>query len=226
MTQIRGLPGVGWLIRRVRDDRRLGRRGGRRWSDHEPKRGWMPALALALFVALADWGTKAAVAAAVPLGGFRELVPGQVALWHVRNRAMVLGLYGDLPLPARQAIAALAAIAAVVLISEILGRGHRLPRGQRGWVWAFVGLSLGGMLGNLGERLLHWGVTDFLSFRYGDLWLPPGNLADLALISAIPLCFVVMALELRARAQRSGRADGRAQQQPAAAADPDLLANS
>ena len=82
------------------------------------------------------------------------------------------------------------------------GRAHRLPSHHRRWAWLFVGLVLGGMMGNLGERLIHWGVTDYLSLRWGDFWLPPGNVADMALFLSIPLAIPVIVFELMGRARR------------------------
>lgn len=194
------------IFRRLLGERRLDRREGaapgRREADHAPLYGWRPSLLIALAVALADWATKAVVAASVPLGGFQEVIEGRVAFWHVRNPAMILGLWENLPLDGRKAIAAVAAVVAFVVLLEVVGRAHRLPRAHRRWAWLFVGLVFGGMLGNLGERAVHWGVTDFLSFRWGDYWLPPGNLADLALFLSIPLAVPVIVFELRGRARR------------------------
>jgi signal peptidase II len=191
------------LGRRLRGERRGARPGGRRRSDHEPNRGWIPALLIALTVAGLDWTTKWLVAISVPLGDIVEVVDGRVALWHVRNDAMILGLYSSLPIESRQVIAALAGMLGVVLLFEVIGRGHRLPARHRPWVWLFVGLAFGGMLGNLGERAVHWGVTDFLSFRYGEIWLPPGNVADLALFASMPVAALVIWFELAARARRA-----------------------
>lgn len=176
---------------------------GRRASDREPVRGWRPALAVALAIALLDWGTKAAVAASVELEGFREVIAGRVAFWHVRNEAMILGLYGDLSLGTRKAIAIVAAGVAVLVILQIIGRGHRLPGAQRTYASVFVGVVLGGMLGNLGERVIHWGVTDFLSFYWAPYWLPPGNVADIALFLSIPMAVPVIVFEMMGRARRA-----------------------
>lgn len=192
------------LMKRSRGERRVEFRGGRRETDREPKCGWIAAATIALGVAAVDWTTKAFVAASVPLGGFEPLWSDRVALWHVRNDAMILGLYGSFPLGVRKVIALLCTLVAIVVLFEVVGRGHRLPRRHRPWMWLFTGLAFGGMLGNLGERAVHWGVTDYLSFRWGDFWLPPGNLADLALFAAIPLAFVVMGFEMKARARREG----------------------
>lgn len=190
------------LFRRLQGERRADRTGGRRTSDFEPNRGWRAVLALALAVALVDWGVKAAIAAAVPLGGFREVWQGRVALWHVRNEAMMLGLWDGFPIEVRQGIALVASVAAFFVLFQVVGRMHRLRGGEKVVAWAFAGLAFGGMLGNLGERALHWGVTDYLSFAWGDLWLPPGNVADVALFVAIPLAVPVILFELRGRARR------------------------
>lgn len=199
------------LFRRLQGERRADRTGGRRTSDFEPNQGWRAVLALTLAVTVTDWIVKAAVAATVPLEGFREVWQGRVALWHVRNEAMMLGLWDAYPLPVRQGIALFASVLAFFVLFQVVGRMHRLRGGERVVAWAFAGLAFGGMLGNLGERAVHWGVTDYLSFAWGDLWLPPGNVADVALFVAIPLAVPVILFELRGRARRgTGAAAGRA----------------
>lgn len=178
---------------------------GRRSTDRERLRGWIPSAVLALSVAFLDWGVKWWVAQTLPLGSHEVVLGGRVALWHVRNDAMILGLYGDLPLESRQAIAAMAAVLGTVLLLEVLVRGHRLPRSKRPWAWTFVGLAAGGMLGNLGERAVHWGVTDYLSLRWNHLWLPPGNIADIAIFLSVPVAALVIVFELQARMRRADR---------------------
>lgn len=186
--------------------RRAGRRAdaapGRRASDYEPVRGWRLALRVAAGIALLDWATKAAIAWTLPVGAFREVIPGRVAFWHVRNEAMILGLYDNLALGTRKSIALVAALIAGLVILQIIGRGHRLPGAQRTYASVFVGTVLGGMVGNLGERVVHWGVTDYLSFHWAPYWLPPGNVADIALFLAIPMAVPVIVFELIGRARR------------------------
>jgi len=65
---------------------------GRRQTDREPVNGWFPTLAVGIGVALLDWVSKALVAALLPDDHFVELVPGWLAVWHVRNPAMILGV--------------------------------------------------------------------------------------------------------------------------------------
>lgn len=206
--------------RRLRGERRNTRGGGRRRSDREPNRGWIPALLIALGIAGLDWTTKWLIRLTIPVGEMVEVLDGRVALWHIRNDAMILGLYSSLPLESRQVIAALSGFLGVVLLFEVVSRGHRLPPRRRPWVWLFVGCAFGGMLGNLGERAVHWGVTDFLSFRWGELWLPPGNVADLALFLSIPVAAVVIVFELSARANRASRRGEASSGTTAGVADP------
>ncbi len=197
------------IVLRLMGERRTvhrpGASRGRRASDQQPMHGWRPAFILACAVALVDWATKFAIASTIPLEGFREVVPGRVAFWHVRNPYMILGLWDNLPLAGRKVLAVVAALLAVLVLVQIVGRAHRLARNHQRWAWLFVGLICGGMVGNLGERVIHWGVTDYLSFRWGEYWLPPGNVADIALFAAIPLAIPVIVFELMGRARR-GRA--------------------
>jgi lipoprotein signal peptidase len=193
------------LLAQRRTDHRPGAAPGRRAADYEPIRGWRPSLIIALGIALLDWGIKAAIIASMPIGHFRPVIDGAVALWHVRNPAMILGLWANFPLGGRKVLAAVAAVLGLLVLLQIVGRAHRLPGNQRRWAWVFVGFVLGGMMGNLGERLIHWGVTDYLSIRYGDYWLPPGNVADIALFLSIPLAIPVIVFEMMGRARR-GRA--------------------
>lgn len=175
---------------------------GRRAADYEPIYGWRPALFIALGIALLDWIVKFAITSSMPIGDFREVIDDRVALWHVRNPAMILGLWENFPLEFRKLLAIIAAIVGVLVLLQIVGRAHRLPPHHRRWAWLFVGMVMGGMLGNLGERAIHWGVTDYLSLRYGAYWLPPGNVADIALFLSIPLAIPVIVFELMGRARR------------------------
>lgn len=174
----------------------------RRRTDHEPMHGWTPALLLVAAIALLDWATKGIIAALMQRGSFVEVWEGRLAFWHVKNDEMVLGLWGNLPLEARQVIAFVGASLAVVILFGVVTRGHRLLPRHRPWAWAFTGLAFGGMLGNLGERLLFWHVTDFLSIHYHGLWLPPGNIADLAILLSFPLALGVIVFEFQARSLR------------------------
>lgn len=188
--------------RQLLGERRAHRTGGRRRTDFEPNQGWAPVLALAIPIALLDWGVKWLIVQNVALHEF-QVWSDRVALWHVKNPALVLGLHGDLPVGMRKALVTAYGVLAVMLLIAVFGRAQRLLPNRRKWVWIFLGMVGGGMLGNLGERTIHWGVTDYLSFRWGDIWLPPGNVADLSILLALPLALMILAFELEARSMRA-----------------------
>ncbi len=214
---------AGRMIGAVTGERRRTRRGGRRSTDHEPNRGWMIVLTVALPIALFDWAAKWTVVQTIPLHELR-VVSDRVALWHVKNPALVLGLHGDLPLPMRKALVSVYATIALLLLIAVLTRGHRLLPHRRKWAWLFLGMVGGGMMGNLGERILHWGVTDFLSFRWGGVWLPPGNVADLSILLSMPIAMFVLLFELEARGRRRAALLSRpALETPSPAAHPTRL---
>lgn len=175
----------------------------RRTTDRDPQPGWRPILLLAICVALLDWLTKALVVATIPLNGILVVIDDRFALWHVKNPAMILGLFGDLPLLYRQILALLLALLGLTLLLEVVSRAQRLLPNRRPWAWTFVGLVLGGMLGNLGERAFFWGITDFIAIGWRGIWLPPGNIADLAIFLSIPVALLVIVFEVEARSRRS-----------------------
>jgi lipoprotein signal peptidase len=177
----------------------------RRSTDREPNPGWAPTLLIAAAVIAVDWTTKALIAANLEVGAVQEVIEGRVAFIHVKNPEMMLGLWGNFPVEVRMVIASTAAILAVLVLLDLVARSHRLARHHRVWSWVFTGLMAGGIFGNLGERAYHWHVTDFLSLNAGGVWLPPGNVADLAMLLAIPLVVPVTLFELQARRRRRTR---------------------
>ena len=76
----------------------------------------------------------------------------------------------------------------VILLCWLLAAGHA------GGATSQAGFALiaGGAAGNLLDRLLHGGVTDFLELHAGRFFWPAFNLAD----SAITVGAVLVALEL------------------------------
>src|SRR5690606_35062101 len=74
----------------------------RRRTDFEANPGWRRAGIIAATVAVTDWTTKALVASVIPLESIRVVWGGRLAFWHVRNPALILGLFGDLSLTSRK----------------------------------------------------------------------------------------------------------------------------
>lgn len=132
---------------------------------------------LALLLVAVDRATKVAIESYTPEGLYRAIVPGLLNLVHSHNPGIAFGLLADLE--SRWLTALLIAVSAGVigLLSWLLasGRGGGHP-GQAG-----LALILGGAVGNLLDRLLQGGVTDFIEVRIGTFHWPAFNVADSAI---------------------------------------------
>jgi signal peptidase II len=105
-----------------------------------------------------------------------ELVPHFAALVHSVNTGMAFGLLGDSP--AKWVSISLMGIATAVVIFLVWW----LLTGRAGGALTQAGLALiaGGAAGNLLDRVIHGGVTDFVELHAGSFVWPAFNVADSA----------------------------------------------
>ena len=76
------------------------------------------------------------------------------------------------------ALAIVAIVGASLLLAYALIIRHRFPPLDNLLAWTALGLVLGGIVGNLIDRLCFGGVTDFISIG----WWPAFNVADSAIV--------------------------------------------
>jgi signal peptidase II len=131
---------------------------------------WL-ALALVAVVA-ADWITKFLVQNHLSLYSRTALVEGWVWLAHSRNPGIAFSFLRDVPALVRlPLLVAAAALGIAVAASMAMRTKDELMR------LAAV-LVMAGAVGNLGDRLMNGGVTDFILVR----WFPfVFNVADVAI---------------------------------------------
>jgi signal peptidase II len=139
----------------------------------------MLVLFLGLIVVLIDQISKIWVRSSFVCGGEPvEVLPGFFNLVYVRNPGAAWGLFGG-----QQVFLILISVTVLILISVYRRRilnptlDHRIA----------LGLMLGGVLGNLIDRIKFGWVTDFLDFYIGDWHWPSFNVADSAICIALGL---------------------------------------
>jgi len=139
----------------------------------------MLALALGLIVVLLDQFTKVWVRETFIYGGEPQAVlPGLFNLVYVRNPGAAWGMLGG-----QQGILILLSVAVLVMLIFFHRRflnptlDHRIA----------LGLMVGGILGNLIDRIKFGWVTDFLDFHIGTHHWPSFNVADSAICIAVGL---------------------------------------
>jgi signal peptidase II len=142
-------------------------------------------------VVLDQWTKVAARGSLRPLGyGGRAVIDRVFTLRYSENTGVAFGLLQALP--GGRVWLTLVAIGALVLVVFYLRKTD--PTHKR--LQVALGLVGGGAIGNLIDRILHGGVTDFLVFDLGfwpfNPW-PAFNIADAALVVGVALLALDMA---------------------------------
>jgi signal peptidase II len=151
-------------------------------------RRWLAAV-IAVTVA-ADWITKAAVQRQLPLGDRRTILDGLLSFQHNFNPGIAWGWMTNLPANLRVPILGLLTLVAMAATVSIM-------RGTKDrWVHVAGALVLGGAVGNLGDRLMDGGVTDFIFVHFFPYIF---NVADIAISIGGVLLAARMLFEPRER---------------------------
>jgi signal peptidase II len=164
----------------------------------EPNSAWRGRwLWVILGVVFADRAIKYTIERFTSEGFRRELVPNAVVLVHSVNAGIAFGLLSD----SASRVVSLLLIGSAVAVVSLLA--WLLIKGRAGNFLSQAGLALiaGGAAGNVLDRVLHGGVTDFLELRAGSFVWPAFNLAD----AAITIGALLVILELLRAGQHPSR---------------------
>jgi signal peptidase II len=131
---------------------------------------WL-ALVIVAIVAV-DWITKAVVQARMALHDQHLLIDGLLSFMHTMNTGISWGFLKDLPSAMRLPI-----IAVMTLVGIGVAVWMMWDTKDR-WQQVAGALVLGGALGNLGDRLVNGGVTDFIYVHFFPYIF---NVADIAI---------------------------------------------
>lgn len=132
----------------------------------------MMVLCLSLIVALSVQFTKLAIQTRFDLGERLEIIPGFFNLSYVRNTGAAWGVLQGLN-------HWLVGLSVVILAVIIIFRRHFITDTMVHRI--ATGLMLGGIVGNLIDRVKLGYVVDFLDFHLGGHHFPSFNVADSAI---------------------------------------------
>lgn len=134
-------------------------------------------------------------------GGTLEIIPGLLNLVYVRNPGVAFGLLGDLPPSIRLPFLILISIGAIVVVLYIYFKEGWYRR-VKGFALSFI---LGGITGNLLDRVRDGAVTDLIDLHIGKYHWPAFNMADTAITTGvILLLFGVKHRESQAEVSEDG----------------------
>jgi signal peptidase II len=156
----------------------------------------MQVAALAVLVAVFDQATKQWVRGAFALHDGVTVANGLFDIRYVQNTGAAFGMFEG----HNRWLVALSAVVLVLLI-----RYWRVLLGETRLQHLAIGLMLGGVAGNLFDRLRFGYVVDFLDFYWGRHHFPAFNAADSAICVGVAL-YVLLTLSETARGRKDDAA--------------------
>ena len=152
-----------------------------------PKSKWFWFLA-APVILLLDYLTKIRAIAALKLPNRSiEVIPGFFDFSYAENTGVAFGIFDSSQYAWKPyALGALAVLATAAIIYYY----HKSPPGRR-LLHFSLGLTTGGILGNLGDRMFRGYVVDFIEWHIRDsFYWPNFNIADSAITVGIALLII------------------------------------
>ncbi len=134
-----------------------------------------------------DHLTKWMVRTRMDLHDAIEVVPNYLRISSVRNSGVAFGLFADFHSIWKPYVLAAMAVVAVIVI---LIYSSRMPL-NRTLLQAALSITLGGIVGNFTDRVMHGFVVDFIEFHIGEAFhWPTFNVADSAITIGIALLLI------------------------------------
>lgn len=152
-------------------------------------------LLLGLAVILLDQLTKQWIRSAFVYGESRPIIDGFFNLVYVRNDGAAWNLLGGHSM-------VLILISVAVLVLLVIYRRSFLDEQLSHRI--LLGLMVGGIVGNLIDRIRFGWVTDFLDFHIGTHHWPSFNVADSAICIAAGLYIITNLFQKKEVGQRAG----------------------
>lgn len=145
-------------------------------------------LGIAAIVALVfDQVSKGAVMQFIPEHRPITVIAGLFDLVNIRNRGAAFGFLNRSDIEWQFWLFLAATVVAVWAIVMLVRSSDEDP-----WLFAALGLVMGGALGNLVDRVRFRAVVDFLDVYWGDWHWPAFNVADSAIfVGAVLACLIL-----------------------------------
>lgn len=151
---------------------------------HLPRLRWLILTFIAVFL---DRVTKAAIETKTVEGWRHELIHNFIYLVHSKNTGIAFSIFAD-GAPWTRYVLIGGSLAVIGILAWYLVAGSALSVRATGG----LALLLGGATGNLTDRILHGGVTDFFEVWFGSYRYPAFNVAD----SAITIGAILIVLDV------------------------------
>ncbi|MBI4444622.1 MAG: signal peptidase II [Acidobacteria bacterium] len=135
------------------------------------------ALSLGLLVFALDWLTKYWIKHSEWLH-YHPVIPGFFTIHYVQNRGIAFGLFHSIESDWKPLLLSVFAFFGLFIVLYYI---WKTP--EKRWLpFVSLGMLLGGILGNLTDRIWNGSVVDFLELHWGEVYSwPTFNIADSAI---------------------------------------------
>jgi signal peptidase II len=151
---------------------------------HASRLRWLSVTFIVVFL---DRVSKAAIEAKTIEGWRHELIHNFIYLVHSKNTGIAFSMFADGAAWTRYVLIAGSLVVIAVLAWYLVAGSGVSARAAAG-----LALLLGGATGNLTDRILRGGVTDFFEIWFGSYRYPAFNVAD----SAITIGAILILLDV------------------------------
>jgi signal peptidase II len=116
-----------------------------------------------------------------------DIIPNYLCISYVRNSGVAFGLFAGIQSAWKPYVLAAMAVVAVIVI---LIYSSRMPL-NRTLLQLALAITMGGILGNFSDRIMHGFVVDFIEFHVNESFhWPTFNVADSAITIGIALLLI------------------------------------
>jgi len=142
---------------------------------------------ITMVVLIFDHLTKWIVRSTMDVRDAIDIIPNYLRISFVRNSGVAFGLFADIQSAWKPYVLAAMAVVAVIVI---LIYSSRMPL-NRTLLQLALAITMGGILGNFSDRIMHGFVVDFIEFHVNESFhWPTFNVADSAITIGIALLLI------------------------------------
>ena len=139
-------------------------------------------LFLSFAIFMIDQTTKAWAVRRLRLGRDMEIIPGFLNLSYAQNTGVAFSMFDDYGEAGRWALSSVGILVGVLVLYYF----WRFPR-SNDRLFGALALLLGGIAGNVVDRIRFGFVIDFIDFYVGSWHYPTFNVADVAIVAGAVL---------------------------------------
>ena len=132
-------------------------------------------------ILMLDQFIKILVSKYIDLGNGINIIPNFFSIIYIKNTGAAFSIFKD-----NTTLLIVVSVIMIIVLDRFIKAEKNLTNLN---VFAF-GLIMGGIFGNLIDRIIHHGVIDYLSFKFFNYHFPIFNLADITITTGVVLLLI------------------------------------